>query len=326
MVTNNPSNFLPTESFVSNTVDPSTTIYFSSIPTPTPSVEEVDLNLSSSTSSNRPSRKAAVASAAAANNKKVSDMTNVFDVDMTDSSSQSDDTSGGGGSSNGGMRTCKRNGLSNGRRKKGVLSAKDRNLRRLESNERERMRMHSLNDAFQSLREVIPHIKKERRLSKIETLTLAKNYITALTDVITKKKNDESSTTNNLSLTEIPANQQQLQPQNPPQEQLQQQQQQQQHHLQEQHHQQQQQEHLNHHIQQHTTTTAAANILNICNSNTQDFTVTDFDCKFLNSAIDAAAQSLLQHLPVQTATVIALENNNSYQNHGNYDEPFREFM
>lgn len=36
----------------------------------------------------------------------------------------------------------------------------------------------------QSLREVIPHIKKERRLSKIETLTLAKNYITALTEVV----------------------------------------------------------------------------------------------------------------------------------------------
>lgn len=31
---------------------------------------------------------------------------------------------------------------------------------------------------------MIPHVKKERRLSKIETLTLAKNYITALTDVI----------------------------------------------------------------------------------------------------------------------------------------------
>uniref|UniRef100_T1GP94 BHLH domain-containing protein n=1 Tax=Megaselia scalaris TaxID=36166 RepID=T1GP94_MEGSC len=184
---------------------PSTTIYFSSIPTPTPSVEEIDLNLSSSSTSNRPCRKAA-----AANNKKVSDMTNVFDVEMTDSSSQSDDTSGGGGSSNGGMRTCKRNGLSNGRRKKGVLSAKDRNLRRLESNERERMRMHSLNDAFQSLREVIPHIKKERRLSKIETLTLAKNYITALTDVITKKRGDELST--NLSLTN-PGHHQQIQPQ-----------------------------------------------------------------------------------------------------------------
>lgn len=31
---------------------------------------------------------------------------------------------------------------------------------------------------------MIPHIKKERRLSKIETLTLAKNYITALTEII----------------------------------------------------------------------------------------------------------------------------------------------
>lgn len=37
---------------------------------------------------------------------------------------------------------------------------------------------------FQSLREVIPHVKKERRLSKIETLTLAKNYIVALMEKI----------------------------------------------------------------------------------------------------------------------------------------------
>jgi len=37
------------------------------------------------------------------------------------------------------------------RRRKPVLTAKERNLRRLESNERERMRMHSLNDAFQVL-------------------------------------------------------------------------------------------------------------------------------------------------------------------------------
>ena len=44
--------------------------------------------------------------------------------------------------------------------------------------------MHSLNDAFQGLREVIPHVQKERKLSKIETLTLAKNYIMALTNVI----------------------------------------------------------------------------------------------------------------------------------------------
>ncbi|XP_043644160.1 protein dimmed [Drosophila teissieri] len=84
------------------------------------------------------------------------------------------------------------NGNSN-RRRKGALNAKERNMRRLESNERERMRMHSLNDAFQSLREVIPHVEMERRLSKIETLTLAKNYIINLTHIILSKRNEEAA-------------------------------------------------------------------------------------------------------------------------------------
>ncbi|CAD5114964.1 unnamed protein product [Dimorphilus gyrociliatus] len=75
----------------------------------------------------------------------------------------------------------KRNG---GQRRRKALNARERNLRRLESNERERMRMHSLNDAFQGLREVIPHVKMSRKLSKIETLMLAKNYIMALTNVV----------------------------------------------------------------------------------------------------------------------------------------------
>ncbi|XP_037957164.1 protein dimmed [Teleopsis dalmanni] len=125
---------------------------------------------------------------------------NNYDMEMTDSSSQSDDTSGGGGSSNGGSarpssrgRNSSSGGTSQSRRRKGVLNAKERNLRRLESNERERMRMHSLNDAFQSLREVIPHVEMERRLSKIETLTLAKNYIINLTHIILSKRNEESS-------------------------------------------------------------------------------------------------------------------------------------
>lgn len=65
-------------------------------------------------------------------------------------------------------------GVGGGRRRKSMLNARDRNLRRLESNERERMRMHSLNDAFQALREAIPHVSMERKLSKIETLTLGK--------------------------------------------------------------------------------------------------------------------------------------------------------
>ncbi|KAI9578773.1 hypothetical protein GQX74_009347 [Glossina fuscipes] len=82
-------------------------------------------------------------------------LSNNYDMEMTDSSSQSDDTSGGGGSSNGGSaRPSSRgrnssSGTSQNRRRKGTLNAKERNLRRLESNERERMRMHSLNDAFQ---------------------------------------------------------------------------------------------------------------------------------------------------------------------------------
>ncbi|CRK97675.1 CLUMA_CG011055, isoform A [Clunio marinus] len=111
--------------------------------------------------------------------------TNVDPSDMTDSSSQSDDY----GNCRGRRKATYLTSSSIARRKKGALNAKERNLRRLESNERERMRMHSLNDAFQSLREVIPHVKKERRLSKIETLTLAKNYITALTEVVIANNN-----------------------------------------------------------------------------------------------------------------------------------------
>jgi len=82
-------------------------------------------------------------------------------------------------------------GSYHGRRRKSTISARERNLRRLESNERERQRMHSLNDAFQSLREVIPHVRLERKLSKIETLTLAKNYIMALTNVVCEMRGEE---------------------------------------------------------------------------------------------------------------------------------------
>lgn len=85
------------------------------------------------------------------------------------------------------------------RRKKGV-SARERNLRRLESNERERMRMHSLNDAFQELREVVPHVKLGRKLSKIETLKLAKNYIKALTNVICEMRGEDAP----YDISEIP--------------------------------------------------------------------------------------------------------------------------
>ncbi|KFQ41005.1 Class A basic helix-loop-helix protein 15, partial [Nestor notabilis] len=74
-------------------------------------------------------------------------------------------------------------------RAKHPWSSKDGHLRRLESNERERQRMHKLNNAFQALREVIPHVRAENKLSKIETLTLAKNYIKSLTSIILNMSN-----------------------------------------------------------------------------------------------------------------------------------------
>ncbi|VVC29622.1 Hypothetical protein CINCED_3A009198 [Cinara cedri] len=108
------------------------------------------------------------------------------ELELTDSSSISDDTctgsDGQGRNSSGVVRS--------GNRRKRKSSGKDKNVRRLESNERERLRMHSINDAFQSLREVIPHVKKDRRLSKIETLTLAKNYIIALTKIICEMRGE----------------------------------------------------------------------------------------------------------------------------------------
>lgn len=56
----------------------------------------------------------------------------------------------------------------------------------------------------QSLREVIPHVEMERRLSKIETLTLAKNYIINLTQIILNKRHEESSSSLELPLTMFP--------------------------------------------------------------------------------------------------------------------------
>lgn len=93
-----------------------------------------------------------------------------------------------GGSWRGSLRRGggkRQGGVGGGRRRRQRGSnIKERSIRRLESNERERQRMHNLNNAFQALREAIPHVKTDKKLSKIETLTLAKNYIKALTTII----------------------------------------------------------------------------------------------------------------------------------------------
>ena len=60
--------------------------------------------------------------------------------------------------------------------------------RRHEANARERSRMHGLNDALESLRKVVPCYSKTQKLSKIETLRLAKNYIWALSETLSAGK------------------------------------------------------------------------------------------------------------------------------------------
>ncbi|XP_069892777.1 class E basic helix-loop-helix protein 23-like [Dipodomys merriami] len=73
-----------------------------------------------------------------------------------------------------------------GRRRRGRRGAAEARRRpreprslRLSINARERRRMHDLNDALDGLRAVIPyaHSPSVRKLSKIATLLLAKNYI-----------------------------------------------------------------------------------------------------------------------------------------------------
>ncbi|KAI1721329.1 helix-loop-helix DNA-binding domain-containing protein [Ditylenchus destructor] len=55
-------------------------------------------------------------------------------------------------------------------------------IRRVKANSRERNRMHGLNRAMDTLRELVPlhNYLNHQKLSKIETLRLARNYITAL--------------------------------------------------------------------------------------------------------------------------------------------------
>ncbi|CAL8262491.1 unnamed protein product [Lota lota] len=56
--------------------------------------------------------------------------------------------------------------------------------RRVKANDRERNRMHNLNDALDTLRGVLPAFPDETKLTKIETLRFAHNYIWALSETI----------------------------------------------------------------------------------------------------------------------------------------------
>lgn len=57
-------------------------------------------------------------------------------------------------------------------------------VRRIKANGRERDRMKGLNEQLEVLRETIPCFSLSQKLSKIETLRLAKNYIEALSEMV----------------------------------------------------------------------------------------------------------------------------------------------
>lgn len=57
--------------------------------------------------------------------------------------------------------------------------------RRQKANDRERNRMHTLNEALERLRCVLPTFPEDTKLTKIETLRFAHNYIWALSQTLT---------------------------------------------------------------------------------------------------------------------------------------------
>lgn len=70
-------------------------------------------------------------------------------------------------------------------------------FRRLKANDRERNRMHTLNDALERLRVTLPQLPEETKLTKIEILRFAYNYIFALEQVL------ETGGTLNLDLEKL---------------------------------------------------------------------------------------------------------------------------
>ncbi|EPY83751.1 neurogenin-3 [Camelus ferus] len=70
------------------------------------------------------------------------------------------------------------------RPKSELALSKQRRNRRKKANDRERNRMHNLNSALDALRGVLPTFPDDAKLTKIETLRFAHNYIWALTQTL----------------------------------------------------------------------------------------------------------------------------------------------
>ena len=81
---------------------------------------------------------------------------------------------------NGGKRTRK----SRNRAVSPEVLVKVKRTRRLKANDRERNRMHNLNSALDHLRCILPTYPDDAKLTKIETLRFAHNYIFTLTETL----------------------------------------------------------------------------------------------------------------------------------------------
>ncbi|GMT24804.1 hypothetical protein PFISCL1PPCAC_16101, partial [Pristionchus fissidentatus] len=72
--------------------------------------------------------------------------------------------------------------------------------RRDKANARERRRMNSLNDALECLRTVLPQPGEEPKMTKIETLRFAQQYIRYLTGALCQDESSSQSTVSSSSL------------------------------------------------------------------------------------------------------------------------------
>ncbi|XP_018421508.1 PREDICTED: neurogenin-3-like [Nanorana parkeri] len=68
--------------------------------------------------------------------------------------------------------------------KSDLTIVKQKKNRRTKANDRERNRMHNLNSALDTLRNVLPAFPDDAKLTKIETLRFAHNYIWALAETL----------------------------------------------------------------------------------------------------------------------------------------------
>ncbi|KAK3579504.1 hypothetical protein CHS0354_028328 [Potamilus streckersoni] len=78
----------------------------------------------------------------------------------------------------------KRYSKSRAKNKSPALIMKMKKTRRMKANDRERNRMHSLNSALDELRKILPTTQEDNKLTKIETLRVAHNYIFALSETL----------------------------------------------------------------------------------------------------------------------------------------------